>query len=115
MVSSAPRFADIAPLVLEKLRGRLFHRPQCTLLTSTFLKREFQRLGVRFRASNLCTVKLSRKLFPEHHRHSLDALVSRYGIAVGDRHRALADAKVLWDLWQRWHELLPVENFPAHG
>lgn len=110
MVSSAPRFADIAPLVLEKLRGRLFIAHNARF-DYTFLKREFQRLGVSFRASNLCTVKLSRKLFPEHHRHSLDALVSRYGIAVGDRHRALADAKVLWDLWQRWHELLPVENF----
>ena len=110
MVSSAPRFADVAPLVLEKLRGRLFIAHNARF-DYTFLKREFLRLGIGFRASNLCTVKLSRKLFPEHHRHSLDALVGRYAIAVGDRHRALADAKVLWDLWQRWHELVPVEAF----
>ena len=110
MVSSAPRFADVAPLVLEKLRGRLFIAHNARF-DYTFLKREFLRLGIGFRASNLCTVKLSRKLFPEHHRHSLDALVTRYAIAVGDRHRALADAKVLWDLWQRWHELVPAEGF----
>lgn len=35
-----------------------------------------------------CTVKLSRKLFSEHHRHSLDTLVGRYDIVVADRHRA---------------------------
>lgn len=110
MVSSAPRFADVAPLVLEKLRGRLFIAHNARF-DYTFLKREFLRLGIGFRASNLCTVKLSRKLFPEHHRHSLDALVGRYNIAVSDRHRALADAKVLWDLWQRWHELVSVETF----
>lgn len=109
MVSSAPRFEQLAPVVLEKLRGRLFIAHNARF-DYTFLKREFKRLGIDFRAPNLCTVKLSRKLFPEHHRHSLDALLTRYAITVGDRHRALADAQVLWDLWQRWHELLPVET-----
>lgn len=110
MVSSAPRFAEVAAFVLEKLRGKLFIAHNARF-DYTFLKREFQRLGVGFRASNLCTVKLSRKLFPEHHRHSLDALVGRYNIVVGERHRALADAKVLWDLWQHWHTMVPAENF----
>lgn len=110
MVASAPRFADVAQFVFEKLRGRLFVAHNARF-DYTFLKREFLRLGVGFQATNLCTVKLSRKLFPEHHRHSLDALVSRYGIVVGDRHRALADAKVLWDLWQHWQAIVPAENF----
>ncbi|MFT3850435.1 MAG: exonuclease domain-containing protein [Propionivibrio sp.] len=110
MVSSAPRFADVAQLVLEKLRGRLFVAHNARF-DYTFLKREFLRLGVGFQATNLCTVKFSRKLFPEYHRHSLDALVSRYGIVVGARHRALADAKVLWDLWQHWQAIVPAENF----
>lgn len=108
MVSSAPDFTQLAPTVLEKLRGRLFIAHNARF-DYTFLKREFKRLGIEFRASNLCTVKLSRKLFPEHHRHSLDALVHRFSITVADRHRALADAQVLWDLWQRWHEMLPSE------
>ncbi|WP_301100824.1 3'-5' exonuclease family protein [Propionivibrio sp.] len=109
MVSSAPSFKQLAPLVLEKLRGRLFIAHNARF-DYTFLKREFKRLGIDFRAPNLCTVKLSRRLFPEHHRHSLDALLTRYSITAGDRHRALADAQVLWSLWQRWHELLPVET-----
>ena len=108
MVSTAPTFEQLAPLVLEKLRGRLFIAHNARF-DYTFLKREFKRLGIDFRASNLCTVKLSRKLFPQHHRHSLDALVARHSIVVADRHRALADARVLWDLWQHWHTLLPTE------
>ena len=109
MVATAPRFAQLAPTILEKLRGRLFIAHNVRFDYS-FLKHEFKRLGIDFRAANLCTVKLSRKLFPEHHRHSLDTLVERYGIAVTDRHRALADARVLWELWQKWHSALPEET-----
>ena len=106
MVSGAPTFAQLAPLVMEKLRGRLFIAHNARF-DYGFLKREFKRLGIDFRVPTLCTVKLSRKLFPEHHRHNLDTLVERHGINAADRHRALADARVLWDLWQRWHESLP--------
>lgn len=109
MVSGAPTFAQLAPLVMEKLRGRLFIAHNARF-DYGFLKREFKRLDIDFRMPTLCTVKLSRKLFPEHHRHNLDTLVTRHGINTKDRHRALADARVLWDLWQRWHEALPAEN-----
>ncbi|MBK9026687.1 MAG: 3'-5' exoribonuclease [Propionivibrio sp.] len=109
MVSSAPTFEQLAPVVLEKLRGHLFIAHNARF-DYTFLKREFKRIGVDFRAPNLCTVKLSRKLFPQHHRHSLDALLERFDIAAGDRHRALADARALWTLWQYWHQTLPVED-----
>lgn len=110
MVSSAPKFGEIAALVAEKLRGRLFIAHNARF-DYGFLKREFKRLGIDFRATTLCTVKLSRKLFPAHHRHNLDTLVERHGLNVdGDRHRALADARVLWDLWQRWHQELPAET-----
>ena len=109
MVESAPEFAELAPSVLEKLRGRLFIAHNARF-DYNFLKREFLRLGINFRANSLCTVKLSRKLFPEHHRHSLETLVARFGIQVEERHRALADARVLWDLWQRWHVEKPADN-----
>jgi len=109
MLAGAPRFDEIALVLLEKLRGRLFIAHNARFDYS-FLKREFKRVGIDFRAPNLCTVKLSRKLFPEHHRHSLDALVKRYDIAVTDRHRALADARVLWELWQSWHANLAIET-----
>ena len=109
MVASAPRFEQLAETILKKLKGRLFIAHNARF-DYGFLKHEFRRLGVDFRATNLCTVKLSRKLFPTHHRHSLDTLVERYGIETTDRHRALADARVLWDLWQRWHESMPAET-----
>jgi DNA polymerase-3 subunit epsilon len=106
MVEGAPTFAQLAPELLEKLRGRLFIAHNARF-DYGFLRHEFKRMGIDFHATNLCTVKLSRALFPAHHRHSLDTLIERYDITVDDRHRALADARVLWELWQRWHALLP--------
>jgi DNA polymerase-3 subunit epsilon len=60
-----------------------------------FLKHEFARLGRSFSAPVLCTVKLSRRLYPDHGGHSLDALIARHGLSGGDRHRALGDARAL--------------------
>ena len=109
MLDSAPPFREVAPVLLDRLRGRLFIAHNARF-DYGFLKSEFSRLGMDFRAPNLCTVKLSRKLFPQHYRHNLDTLIERHGLSVaGDRHRALADARVLWDLWQCWHRLLPVD------
>lgn len=103
MVAAAPPFAAIADDLLVRLRGKCFVAHNARF-DYGFLKAEFARLGIDFRATVLCTVKLSRKLFPGFPRHNLDSLIERHGIVVGDRHRALADARVLRDLWQGWRE-----------
>lgn len=107
MLVDAPSFAQLASSVREMLRGRLFVAHNARF-DYGFLKAEFGRIGIDFRSTSLCTVKLSRKLFPEHHRHNLDTLVARYQISTAERHRALADARILWQLWQRWLDLLPL-------
>jgi DNA polymerase-3 subunit epsilon len=61
-----------------------------------FLKHEFARLGRAFTAKALCTVKLSRRLYPDAGRHNLDAIVARHALPANDRHRALGDARILW-------------------
>src|SRR5664279_325270 len=53
MVSSAPSFAQLAPVVLEKLCGRLFIAHNARF-DYGFLKREFKRIGIDFRAPSLC-------------------------------------------------------------
>ncbi len=99
MVASAPTFAELAEEVLLRLHGRLFVAHNARF-DYGFLKNEFKRLGLDFKASVLCTVKLSRQLYPQHSKHNLDALVERHGLHMPARHRALADAAVLWQFWQ---------------
>lgn len=108
MVEEAPRFETLASELRERLRGRIFIAHNARF-DYGFLKAEFARLGIDFRATVLCTVKLSRKLYPQHHRHNLDTLMARHGIETDTRHRALADARVLWDLWRSWHDELGAE------
>ena len=108
MVSTAPSFAEIAGTLLERLRGRLFIAHNVRF-DYGFLRSEFKRAGLDFRADVLCTVKLSRKLFPQHHKHNLDALVERHQLPVTSRHRALADAQAIHAFWGKIHADLPPE------
>lgn len=112
MLIGAPRFTEIATELHARLHGALFVAHNARF-DYGFLRAEFARLGIRFAETVVCTVKLSRKLFPQHHRHNLDSLIERHGISVGARHRALADARVLWDLWQCWHRDLNADTVTA--
>ncbi len=112
MVEHAPRFADVAPLVREKLRDAVFVAHNARFDFS-FLRAEFRRLDTPFSAQVLCTVKLSRRLFPEHPRHSLDAVMQRFGLQCDERHRALGDARVLKDFWLALHRKVPAASLAA--
>lgn len=111
MVADAPAFEDIAQGLHERLEGRVFVAHNARF-DYGFLRREFQRAGLRFQSRTLCTVKLSRRLYPGQARHSLDSLVERHGLTFGAqggarhrasegaRHRALGDARAVWQFLQ---------------
>ncbi len=105
MVAGAPSFAAVCDALLQRLEGRLFVAHNARF-DYRFLRGEFRRLGRRFRAPVLCTVRLSRALTPAERGHSLDAVMARYGIRCAARHRALGDAQVLVELLrivrERW-------------
>ncbi|MDB5186616.1 MAG: polC, partial [Candidatus Saccharibacteria bacterium] len=62
----------------------------------SFLKQEFRRAGIDFEPKQLCTVKLSRKLYPDQTSHKLSSLIERHGFSYSARHRAYDDAHILW-------------------
>lgn len=103
MVRGQPTFESLAPALLERLEGKLFIAHNARF-DYGFLKNEFKRVGLRFRADVLCTVRLSRSLFPYVRKHGLDALIERFQLAPKGRHRALADADLLWQFWQKIHQ-----------
>ncbi|MCZ7653162.1 MAG: exonuclease domain-containing protein [Rhodocyclaceae bacterium] len=112
MVRGAPRFADLADEVFARIEGGLFVAHNARF-DYGFLKNEFKRLGREFQPRVLCTVKLSRALYPEHHRHGLDALIVRHNLACDARHRALGDARVLWEFVQLAYREKPAEAIQA--
>ncbi|VVE05661.1 ethanolamine utilization protein [Pandoraea capi] len=104
MVKGQPSFGTLAQGLAERLHGKLFVAHNARF-DYGFLKNEFRRAGIGFQADVLCTVRLSRLLFPSAARHGLDALIARFGLAPQGRHRALADADLLWQFWQKLHTI----------
>ncbi len=100
MVAEAPAFEEVAGHIAQLLEGHIFVAHNARF-DYGFIKNAFRRMGQDFKASILCTVKLSRRLYPQHQRHGLDYLIQRHGLEMKDRHRAYADAYALLQFWQK--------------
>lgn len=103
MVASAPTFAELADDIRTRLADRIFIAHNARF-DHGFLKNEFKRTGHDFRPPVLCTVRLSRKLYPGFARHNLDSIVERHRLHVSERHRALGDAQLIWQFWKIIHD-----------
>jgi len=99
MVRDAPSFEEIAHELHDTLANKIFvaHNARFDF---GFIKASFKRLGMEFKPKVLCTVQLSRALFPEYPRHNLDSIIQRHDLKVSSRHRALGDADLLLQFWR---------------
>jgi DNA polymerase-3 subunit epsilon len=100
MLADAPPFERIAKELRERLEGRVFVAHNVRF-DYGFIRREFALMGTTWRGPNLCTVRLSRALYPEMPRHNLDAVMERHDIQIEKRHRAMPDAQVLLAFWRK--------------
>jgi DNA polymerase III subunit epsilon len=110
MVQAAPSFEEVADQLLTRLQSGLLIAHNARF-DYGFLRNACKRSGRSLHCQVLCTVKLSRRLFPREAHHNLDALVARHGVVLDERHRALADAEALRQLWNTWRQLTPPEQF----
>ncbi len=92
----APLFRQIKDDLLRLLDGSILVAHNARF-DYGFLRKEFEREKIGYSSRCLCTARLSRRLFPQFQRHSLDAIIERLSLGCPHRHRALDDAKVLWD------------------
>ena len=98
MVADQPTFEDLAMRLKAEFEGKIFVAHNARF-DYGFIKASFKRIGIDFRPKVLCTVKLSRLLFPDQPRHNLDTIISAHGLKVSARHRALGDADLLLQFW----------------
>ncbi|TYO99325.1 DNA polymerase III epsilon subunit family exonuclease [Geothermobacter ehrlichii] len=96
MLQDAPTFAEIAGSLRQRLANRLLVAHNVRF-DYGFLQAEYARLDQSLACPTLCTVRLSRQLYPQERRHNLDNIISRHRIACVSRHRALDDALALAD------------------
>ena len=103
MVSDAPSFEALANEFFAWL-GKDIIVAHNARFDYGFLRNEFARAGLDYTARSLCTLKLSRRLAPQHAHHNLDALIKRHALASQSRHRAEGDTRALIALWHSWHK-----------
>jgi DNA polymerase-3 subunit epsilon len=108
-VADAPDFSDISRTIHELLDDSVFVAHNVGF-DYNFFRAEFGHREERFAPDRLCTVRLSRALYPSYRRHNLDALMERFNISCKNRHRALDDARVLWSFLQTVSKNFP----PSH-
>lgn len=91
MVLDSPAFEEIAEEVFKRLEGKVFVAHNAHFDYS-FLKKEFEQVGINWQSKKLCTVRLSRKIIPGLRSYSLGSLAESLGIEISNRHRAGGDA-----------------------
>ena len=102
LLANAPPFKEIAAVLAEKLSGHLFIAHNARF-DYGFLRAAFDRVRIEFNPQVLCSVMLSRKLYAGHVHHDLDSVMVRHGLQAEMRHRALPDARLLWQFWRAIH------------
>src|SRR5436190_24307517 len=67
--AASPCFRELAPEIQRRLAGRLFVAHNARF-DHSFLQDEFRRLGIEFRPPAVCTLALSRRLYPGAGHHN---------------------------------------------
>jgi DNA polymerase III subunit epsilon len=106
MVANSPLFEEIAVKVHRITEGKVFVAHNVNFDFS-YLKREFEELGIDFDRKKLCTIRLARKLVPDRKKYNLGSICEHFEIDIKDRHRALGDAEATAILLQK---LLKIEE-----
>ncbi len=99
MLRNAPKFHEVAKRIIEITND-------CVLIAHNtsfdyrIMRTEFDRLGYDFKKDTLCTVQLSKKLFPDLPSYSLGKLCKSLGIPFSNRHRAEGDTQATVKLFE---------------
>jgi DNA polymerase-3 subunit epsilon len=100
MVENAPIFEDVAEQVHQLLKDNIFVAHNVNFDYS-FIKHQLQGCGYELDTKKLCTVRLSRKVFPGYKSYSLGNICGSLNIPISDRHRAAGDAKATVILFEQ--------------
>jgi DNA polymerase-3 subunit epsilon len=102
MVASAPLFEEVAETVYDLLNDNVFIAHNVNFDYS-FIKSHLHACGYEYNAKRLCTVRLSRKIFPGFPSYGLGKLCHSLNIEIQNRHRAGGDAEATVKVF---HQLL---------
>ncbi len=91
MVSKAPPFEEVAGTIHQLLSDNVFVAHNVNFDCS-FLKNHLSQCGFTLNTKKLCTIRMSRQIFPGHRSYSLGNICHSLGIEIKNKHRAGGDA-----------------------
>jgi DNA polymerase-3 subunit epsilon len=100
MVADAPLFEEVSDQIRAMTKDAWFVAHNAAF-DYGFVKKEFSWLDEYFVRDTLCTVRLSRKIFPGFPSYSLPKLCVSLGIPHQQQHRAAGDAQATVGLFER--------------
>lgn len=113
MVADAPPVEQALPTFIQFIGPHLLiaHNAE---FDSTFVKEMLRRTN-QPAISNpvLCTVKLARWLVPGLANYKLHTVAANFGLKSANRHRAMGDVELLFQVWTRFLPLLKNKNISS--
>ncbi|MBC8035561.1 MAG: GIY-YIG nuclease family protein, partial [Chitinophagaceae bacterium] len=100
MLYDQPSFEKVAGNIYNLLEGRIFVAHNVNFDYS-FIKHHLAACGYSLNSRKLCTVRLSRKIFPGYARYNLGAICRELEIPLKNAHRAFGDATATAELFER--------------
>jgi len=99
MLYDAPLFKQVADKIYNLLEHRVFVAHNVNFDYS-FIKHQLGEAGFDLTARKLCTVRMSRKVFPGFVSYSLGNLCRELKIGITNRHRAMGDTMATVQLFE---------------
>jgi DNA polymerase-3 subunit epsilon len=100
MLKDAPLFSEVAARIYKMLKDAIFVAHHVNFDYS-FVKYQLEACGYELNTNKLCTVRLSRKIFPGLPGYSLGKLCRELDIPILNRHRAGGDADATVVLFEK--------------
>ena len=91
LVKDSPKFIDVSKEIFEITKNKIIVAHNVDF-DYRIIKNEFQNINVEYIRDTLCTVDLSKLIFPDLKSYKLTNLLSNFGIVNKNPHRANSDA-----------------------
>ena len=106
LVKDAPPIDLVLPKFIDFINSAVLIAHNADF-DAPFIKYHLKRItATELTNSIICTVKLSRFLLPQLPNHKLHTVASHFGLKVENRHRAMGDVELTYQIWINFMDLL---------
>ena len=99
LVKNSPKFKDVSEKIFKITKDKIIVAHNVDF-DYRVIKNEFQSINIKYYRDSLCTVDLSKLIFPNLKSYKLTNLLSHFGIENENPHRAISDTLGALKLFQ---------------